>query len=162
MLFRSAQGSASSSSSFETLLAGFEQARQARASNASSDTSNTPVNSAQNGQILPQISKNQYQQKNSGSDPMQLLMAQLLAQSTLGQLTSANSGTNSLTNANPSAPDGTTVSGVGSIQDILARLGISSSSLSGQLGGGAQNSLMNLALLKALSASGQTSGSSSG
>jgi len=59
----SAQGSASSSSSFETLLAGFEQARQARASNASSDTSNTPVNSAQNGQILPQISKNQYQQK---------------------------------------------------------------------------------------------------
>ena len=158
----SAQGSASSSSSFETLLAGFEQARQARASNASSDTSNTPVNSAQNGQILPQISKNQYQQKNSGSDPMQLLMAQLLAQSTLGQLTSANSGTNSLTNANPSAPDGTTVSGVGSIQDILARLGISSSSLSGQLGGGAQNSLMNLALLKALSASGQTSGSSSG
>jgi hypothetical protein len=158
----SAQSAASSSSGFESFLAGFEQARQARASNASSNNSNQPVNSAQNGQNLPKMSQNQNQQKNSGSDPMQLLMAQLLAQSTLGQLTSANPSPSSIASTSAGTADGANVGGMGSIQDILARLGVSNPSLSSQLGGGAQNSLMNLALLKALSASGQASGSNTG
>lgn len=154
----SSQGSAGSSSSFESLLAGFEQARQARASNTSSDTSNVPVNNAQDRQILPQASRNQDQRQGNSSDPMQLLMAQLLAQSALSQ----TSPTNSLTSSAASNTDTAGIGGLSSVQDILARLGVSNPSLSGQLGGGEQNSLMNLALLRALNASGQAANSNSG
>lgn len=158
----SAQGSTGSSSSFESLLAGFEQARQDRALTGLKDTPSSPVNNAQDRQILPQVSKNQDQQKTNSPDPMQLLMAQLLAQSALNQASPTSLNANSLTNGGVTSANMTGAGGMTSIQDILARLGISNPSLSSQLGGGAQNSLMNLALLKALNASGQAANSNSG